>query len=238
MKLDILAFGAHPDDVELGCAGTLIKQISLGYKVGIVDLTQGELGTRGTPEIRLQEATDASKIIGASVRDNLSMADGFFRNDKEHQLEVIKKIRQYKPEIVILNAPYDRHPDHGRGSSLVSEACFLAGLRMIETEHVGKKQEAHRPRAVYKYIQFYNIEPSFVVDISGFMDKKLEAIKAFKSQFYDPNSNEPETIISSKGFLEHVSQRAADMGRIIGTKYGEGFISERYVGVRNMMELL
>lgn len=175
---------------------------------------------------------------GASIRDNLAMADGFFRNDKEHQLEVIKKIREYKPEVVIMNAPYDRHPDHGRGSALVSEACFLAGLRMIETEHEGKLQEAHRPRAVYKYIQFYNIEPSFVVDISEFMDKKLEAIKAFKSQFYDPNSKEPETIISSKGFLEHVSQRAADMGRIIGTKYGEGFIAERYVGVGDVMGLI
>lgn len=238
MKLDILAFGAHPDDVELSCSATLMKQVSLGYKAGIVDLTRGELGTRGTAEVRLQEANASAKIMGASIRDNLLMADGFFKNDSEHQLEVIKKIRQYKPDVVLMNAPYDRHPDHGRASSLVAESCFLAGLRMIETKDAdGKKQQAFRPKVFYQYIQFLDIHPSFVVDVSDFLDKKLEAIKAFKSQFYDPNSKEPATIISSPEFLEHVRHRASEMGRIIGTKYGEGFIATRYVGVNNIMDL-
>lgn len=238
MKLDILAFGAHPDDVELACSGTLINQIMLGNAVGIVDLTTGDLGTRGTGEIRLQEAAKSAKILGVKVRENLSFADGFFSNDKEHQLEVIKVIRKYKPEIVFLNAIYDRHPDHGRGSLLVSESCFYSGLRKIETELDGQKQEAWRPKAVYHYIQFKNIEPDFVVDISGSMDQKMESIKAYASQFYDPNSKEPFTIISSPEFLESVVQRAADLGRIIGVKYAEGYTAERYIGIKNVFDLI
>jgi N-acetylglucosamine malate deacetylase 1 len=237
MKLDILAFGAHPDDVELSCSATLMKQVSMGHKVGIVDLTQGELGTRGTAEIRLKEANASAKIIGALVRDNLSMADGFFKNDREHQLQVIQKIRQYQPDVVLMNAPYDRHPDHGRASALVAESCFLAGLRMIETKLDGKDQEAFRPRVFYQYIQFHDIHPSFVVDVTDFLEKKIEAIKTFKSQFYDPNSKEPSTLISTPEFLDHVKHRASEMGRIIGVKYGEGFIANRYVGVNNILDL-
>jgi len=183
MKLDILAFGAHPDDVELGCSGTILKEISLGKKVGIVDLTRGELGTRGSAEIRDQEASDAAKILGVSVRENLNMRDGFFVNDEKHQLEIIKMIRKYKPETVLCNAIDDRHIDHGKGSKLVSDACFLSGLMKIETVLDGEIQKPWRPKVVYHYIQWKNIEPDFVVDITGFTDKKIESILAYRSQF-------------------------------------------------------
>ena len=196
MKLDILAFGAHPDDVELGCAGTILKEISLGKTVGIIDLTRGELGTRGSAEIRDQEAAAAAKILGVSVRENLNMRDGFFVNDEKHQLEIIKMIRKYKPEIVLCNAIDDRHIDHGKGSKLVSDACFLSGLMKIETSIDGEKQDAWRPKLVYHYIQWKNIEPDFVVDITGFTDKKIESILAYGSQFYDANSKEPVTPIT------------------------------------------
>lgn len=238
MKLDILAFGAHPDDVELGCGGTLAKEIAAGKTVGIVDLTRGELGTRGTAEIRDRERTDAARILGLAVRKNLGMRDGFFRNDEEHQLRVVEMIRKYQPEIVICNAIEDRHIDHGRGSQLVSEACFLSGLRRIESRLDGEMQEAWRPKAVYHYIQWKNIEPDFVVDISDFMQKKEEAVLAYSSQFYDPESDEPETAISSKGFLDSVRYRAADLGRIIGTAYGEGFTVERYAAVDRITDLI
>jgi bacillithiol biosynthesis deacetylase BshB1 len=238
MKLDILAFGAHPDDVELGCGGTIAKEISNGKKVGIIDLTRGELGTRGSVEIRNQEAAAAAKILGVSVRENLDMRDGFFINDEEHQLKIIKMIRKYKPEIVLCNAIDDRHIDHGKGSQLVSDACFLSGLIKIETENKGEKQEVWRPKLVYHYIQWKNISPDFVVDITGFNGKRVEAILAYSSQFYNPNSNEPETLIASKNFLESLNYRAQDLGRLIGTDYAEGFTVERYLAVNSLENLM
>ena len=238
MKLDILAFGAHPDDVELGCAATIAKEVSLGKKVGIVDLTRGELGTRGSAELRDIEAAKAAEILGVSVRENLGFADGFFRNDKEHQLEVIKMIRKYKPEIVLCNAVDDRHIDHPKGSKLVSDACFLSGLLKIETELDGVSQEKWRPKQVYHYIQWKNIEPDFVIDVSGFMDKKIKSVLAYSSQFFDPKSNEPETPITSKNFTESVEYRAKDLGRLIGVDFAEGYTSERYVAVENLSKLI
>ncbi|WP_237274915.1 bacillithiol biosynthesis deacetylase BshB1 [Tenacibaculum ovolyticum] len=238
MKLDILAFGAHPDDVELGCAGTIAKEISLGNKVGIVDLTRGELGTRGSAELRDKEAAVAADILGVSVRENLGFADGFFKNDKEHQLAVIKMIRKYQPEIVLCNAIDDRHIDHPKGSKLVSDACFLSGLLKIETTLDGKLQEKWRPKLVYHYIQWKNIEPDFVVDITGFMDKKEASVLAYGSQFFDPNSNAPETPITSKNFTDSINYRAKDLGRLIGVDYAEGFTSERYVAVENLSKLI
>ena len=238
MKLDILAFGAHPDDVELGCGGTLAKEISFGKKVGIIDLTRGELGTRGSVEIRNQEAAAAAKILGVSIRENLDMRDGFFVNDEAHQLEIIKMLRKYQPEIVICNAIDDRHIDHGKGSQLVSDACFLSGLIKIETEIEGEKQQAWRPKLVYHYIQWKNIIPDFVVDITGFNEKRVEAILAYSSQFYNPNSNEPETLIASKNFLESLNYRAQDLGRLIGTDYAEGFTVERYLAVNSLSDLM
>ncbi len=237
MKLDILAIGAHPDDVELSCAGTLAKEISLGKKVGILDLTRGELGTRGSAEIRDREAADAAKIMGVSVRENLGFADAFFQNDKAHQLEIIKIIRKYQPKIVLCNAIDDRHIDHPKGSKLASDACFLSGLRKIETELDGKAQSAWRPKNVYHYIQWKNLEPDFVVDITGFMDVKIAAVKAYASQFYDPDSKEPESPITSKNFIDSVRYRANDLGRIIGVENAEGFSSERYVALRTLDDL-
>jgi bacillithiol biosynthesis deacetylase BshB1 len=238
MKLDIVAFGAHPDDVELGCSGTIAKEISLGKKVGIIDLTRGELGTRGSVEIRNAEAAKAAKILGISARENLDMRDGFFINDEEHQMKVIRMIRKYRPEIVICNAIEDRHIDHGKGSKLVSDACFLSGLRQIKTEINGEAQEAWRPKVVYHYIQWKHIEPDFVVDITGFMDIKMESILAYSSQFYNPDSCEPESPISSKNFLNSVKYRAQDLGRIIGTEYAEGFTVERYLAVNSLGNLI
>lgn len=238
MKLDILAFGAHPDDVELGCGGTLAKEIALGKKVGIIDLTRGELGTRGSAEIRDQEAAAAAKILGVSIRENLNMRDGFFRNDEEHQLAVIRMLRKYQPDIVLCNAIDDRHIDHGKGSKLVSDACFLSGLIKIQTEYNGENQQQWRPKVVYHYIQWKNIEPDFVVDISGYLDKKVEAILAYGSQFYDPNSNEPITPIATKNFLESLNYRAQDLGRLIGTDYGEGFTAERHLAVNSLENLM
>jgi len=238
MKLDILAFGAHPDDVELGCGGTIAKEVSLGKKVGIVDLTRGELGTRGTAELRDQEAMAAAQILGVAVRENLHMRDGFFVNDEAHQMEIIKRIRKYRPEIVICNAIEDRHIDHGKGSKLVSDACFLSGLRKIETTHEGEVQEAWRPKVVYHYIQWKNIEPDFVVDISDFIDQKTQSILAYASQFYSENSNEPVTPIATKNFLESIHYRSQDFGRLIGVDYAEGFTTERYVAVKRLGDLI
>jgi len=238
MKLDILAFGAHPDDVELGCGGTIAKEISLGKKVGIIDLTRGELGTRGSVEIRNQEALNSAKILGISIRENLDMRDGFFKNDETHQLEIIKMLRKYKPEIVLCNAIDDRHIDHGKGSQLVSDACFLSGLVKIETELNGENQEVWRPKLVYHYMQWKNLTPDFVVDITGFNEKRVEAILAYSSQFYNPNSNEPETLIASKNFLESLNYRAQDLGRLIGTDYAEGFTVERYLAVNSLGNLM
>ena len=237
MKLDILAFGAHPDDVELGCAGTILKEISLGKKVGIVDLTRGELGTRGSAAIRDQEAKAAAKILGISVRENLEMRDGFFTNDEKHQIQIIKMIRKYQPEIVLCNAIDDRHIDHAKGSKLVSDACFLSGLIKIETELEGEQQNPWRPKVVYHYIQWKNIEPDFVVDITGFTDTKIEAILAYRSQFYDPNSTEPESPITSKNFFESLNYRSRDLGRLSGVDYAEGFTVERCLVVNSLGDL-
>lgn len=237
MKLDILAFGAHPDDVELGCSGTIAKEVSLGKKVGIVDLTRGELGTRGSKEIRDQEAMAAATILGVAVRENLNFRDGFFVNNEQHQLEIIKKIRKYQPEIVLCNAIDDRHIDHGKGSKLVSDACFLSGLTKIETELGGKKQEAWRPKLVYHYIQWKNLEPDFVVDITGFIDQKMQSVLAYGSQFFDPNSNEPETPITSKNFLDSIKYRAQDLGRLVNVEFAEGFTVERYLTVNSLSDL-
>jgi N-acetylglucosamine malate deacetylase 1 len=238
MKLDILAFGAHPDDVELGCAGTILKEISLGKKVGIIDLTRGELGTRGSAEIRDQEANAAAKILGVSIRENLRFRDGFFSNDEEHQLQIIKMIRKYQPEIVLCNAIDDRHIDHGKGSKLVSDACFLSGLMKIETSINNEKQTAWRPKLVYHYIQWKNIEPDFVVDITGYTDKKAASILAYGSQFYNPNSKEPESPISSKNFLESLNYRSRDLGRLTGVDHAEGFTVERYLAVNSLGDLI
>lgn len=238
IKLDILAFGAHPDDVELGCGGTVAKEIALGKKVGIIDLTRGELGTRGSAEIRDKEAKASGEILGLTIRENLEFRDGFFVNDEKHQLEIIKMIRKYKPEIVLCNSITDRHIDHGKGSKLVSDACFLSGLRKIETTFEGKNQEAWRPKTVYHYIQWQNIEPDFVVDISGFMDKKMDAVLAYSSQFYDEKSNEPITPIASKNFLDSITYRARDLGRLVGVEYAEGFTVERYLAVNSLADLL
>lgn len=238
MQIDILAFGAHPDDVELSCSGTLMSHIAMGKTVGIIDLTQGELGTRGTAELRLQEATDAAQIMGVSIRENLGMADGFFTNDKAHQLEIVKIIRKYKPQVIFANALSDRHPDHGKGGRLVADACFLAGLLKVETELDGVNQEPHRPAAVYHYTQFRPIEPHFIVDISAYMDKKMECIMAYGSQFYKPGSNEPETVISSAHFIKNVEERASDFGRQIGVRYGEGFTCESKLGISNVFNLM
>ena len=238
MKLDILAFGAHPDDIELGCGATIAKEVSLGKKVGIVDLTRGELGTRGSAELRIIEANNAAKILGVSVRENVGFADGFFTNDKKHQLEIIKMIRKYQPDIVLCNAIDDRHIDHGKGSKLVSDACFLSGLVKIETELEGKQQEKWRPKHVYHYIQWKNIAPDFVIDVTGFIHKKQAAVLAYSSQFYDPNSKEPESPITSKTFIESINYRSRDLGRLIGVEYAEGFTSERYVAAENLSKLI
>lgn len=238
MKLDILAFGAHPDDVELGCGATIAKEISLGKKVGIIDLTRGELGTRGSAEIRAQEAAVSANILGVSIRENMGFADGFFVNDKQHQLEIIKIIRKYRPKIVLCNAVDDRHIDHPKGSKLISDACFLSGLIKIETRLNQEIQEVWRPAQVYHYIQWKNLEPDFVVDVTGFIDKKIKAVKAYGSQFYKEGSDEPNSPISSKNFLESVSYRAQDLGRLIGTEYAEGFNTERFVAVNSFDNLM
>ena len=237
-QVDILAFGAHPDDVELGCAGTIAKEISLGRKVGIIDLTEGELGTRGSVEIRYKESAKASEILGISFRENLKMRDGFFKNDEEHQMQVIRMIRKYRPKIVICNAVDDRHIDHGKGAKLVSDACFLSGLKRIETVLDGEKQEAWRPNVVYHYIQWKDLKPDFVVDITGFMDKKVKAIMAYDSQFYNPNSDEMVTPIATKNFLDSIKYRSQDLGRLIGTDFAEGFTVERYVAVNSLEDLI
>lgn len=238
MKLDILVFGAHPDDAELGAGGTIAKEIALGKKVGIVDLTRGELGTRGSAEIRDQESANAGKILGVAVRENLRFRDGFFINDEKHQLEIIKMIRKYKPNTVLCNAIDDRHIDHGKGSKLVSDACFLSGLRRIETNLGEERQQEWRPKLVYHYIQWKNITPDFVVDISDYIKAKTDAILAYTSQFHDPKSNEPETPISSKTFIESVHYRAKDLGRLVGVDYAEGFTVERMVAVDSIDHLI
>src|SRR6185312_5385845 len=224
MKLDILTIAAHPDDVELACVGSIIKAVKAGKKIGMLDLTEGQLGTRGTAELRLKEATDAANIIGASVRENLGLMDGYFEHNHENRHKIIQKIRQYKPDIIITNPPIDRHPDHGRASAMVTEAWFYAGLQKIETEWEGKKQEPHRPSRLFYFMQHYNYEPSFVVDISDEIEDKMKAIKAFGSQFYSENSKEPQTLLSQPEFLASIMERCGVWGHSIGTRYAEGFI--------------
>ena len=237
MKLDILAIGAHPDDVELSCAATLAKEISRGKKVGILDLTRGELGTRGTAEIREKEAIRAAEILGVKLRENLDFSDGFFVNNVSHQLEIIKVLRKYRPDVVLCNAVEDRHIDHGKGAKLVADSCFLSGLRKIETICKGNSQEAWRPKQVFHYIQWRNLKPDVVVDVTGFMDRKMEAVKAYKSQFFDENSEEPETPISSSNFLDSITYRARDLGRLINVDHAEGFTTSRYIAVDSLFDL-
>ncbi len=238
MKLDILTIGAHPDDVELGCGATIAKEVAQGKKVGILDLTRGELGTRGTAETRAAEAKEAARILGVAVRENLAFADGFFVNDKTHQLEVIKIIRKYQPDIVICNAVDDRHIDHGKGSKLVSDACFLSGLIKIETSlGDGVSQKPWRPKQVYHFIQWKNLEPDVAVDVSGYIDTKMASVIAYRTQFYDANSKEPETPISSKNFTDSILYRARDLGRLVGVEYAEGFTVERYPAVDSLFDL-
>ncbi len=238
IKLDVLAFGAHPDDVELGCGGTIAKEIHNGKKVGIIDLTRGELGTRGNVITRDLESNNASKILGVEIRENLNFRDGFFKNDEFHQLEIIKILRKYKPEIVLCNAQDDRHIDHPKGASLVSNACFLSGLRKVETKLNNLAQGEWRPNNVYHYIQWKNSNPDFLVDISGHIETKTNAIKAYSSQFFDPTSNEPETLISSKNFVNNVINRSADLGRLINVEHAEGFTSNKLIGINDLQSLI
>ena len=233
MKVDILAIGAHPDDVELGCGGTLAKLILEGKKAAIVDLTQGELGTRGTNITRAQEAASASEILGISARENLKMKDGFILNSEEYQMQIVKMIRKYQPEIVLANAVDDRHPDHAKAAKLVSDACFLSGLVKIETELDGENQKQWRPKQVFHYIQWKHITPDFVIDISNFMEEKIEACLAYKTQFYDPDSKEPMTPIATKDFLESLTYRAQDLGRLSGVEFAEGFTTEKLLAFKN-----
>jgi len=238
MKLDILVLAAHPDDAELGCSGTIAAHVAKGHKVGIVDFTQGEMGTRGTPEIRLEEAKSAAKILQLSARENLGFKDVYFFNDEEHQLKLVEKIRKYRPDIVLANAVTDRHPDHGKGGSLASTACFMSGLRKIETmSEDGKPQEAWRPKFIYHYIQNNYLEPDFVMDITPFWQIKLDSILAFKSQFYDPSSNEPQSFIADPEFLPFIESRAREFGHRILAKYGEGFTVERMIGTSDLFDL-
>jgi bacillithiol biosynthesis deacetylase BshB1 len=237
-KLDLLAFGAHPDDIELGCGGTLLAAVAEGKKVGIIDLTQGELGTRGTVADRLKEGLLAGEMIGAAVRENLGMKDGFFVNDQTHQMMIVEVIRKYQPDIILCNAPEDRHPDHGKAAKLVADAAFLAGLVKVQTTHNGIAQTAWRPSHVFHYIQSRNLQPNFVVDISAYMDQKMASILAHASQFYNPNSNEPNTFISSDSFLEFIKGRAKEFGQQVGVQYAEGFISEKMIGIQSFDRLI
>ena len=237
-KLHILAIAAHPDDIELSCAGTLIKHVQMGQAVGILDLTEGELGTRGTPALRRQEAAAAAEMMGIAIRDNARMADGFFQNDEAHQRKLVSYIRYYQPDIVIANALEDRHPDHGRAGRLIADACFLAGLRKVETQWNDTAQEPWRPKRVFHFVQDRPLEPTFIVDITDTIERKMDAIRCFKSQFHDPASNEPITYISTDNFLKNIQHRDALMGRRIGVQYGEAFICENLPGISDLDSLL
>jgi len=237
-KVDILVFAAHPDDAELSCSGTIMKHIAQGKTVAIVDLTQGELGSRGTIETRYSEAKNASQIMGISYRENLKMKDGWFEINEVNKRLIIEQIRRFQPEIVLANALTDRHPDHGKGGKLVSEACFLAGLKMIETSWNGVKQSHYRPSAVYHYIQDFYIKPDFVVDVTDFVDRKIDTIKAFQSQFFDPTSTEPNTPISGEDFFDFIKGRMKEMGRPAGFQFAEGFTAERFIGVDDLLSLV
>jgi N-acetylglucosamine malate deacetylase 1 len=238
MKLDILVLAVHPDDAELGCSGTILKHIAEGKKVGIVDFTRGELGTRGTAEIRDREAADSAKILGLHARENLRFKDGFFKNDEAHQLEIIRMIRKYQPEIVLANALHDRHPDHGRAGDLANDACFLSGLSKISTQLDGNEQKAWRPGLMLQYIQDSYIRPDIIIDITPHIEAKIASIKAFRTQFFNPDEDGPETYISSPDFFESVIGRAREFGKSIGTTYAEGFTSRKLLGVDSLFNLL
>ncbi|WP_143310472.1 bacillithiol biosynthesis deacetylase BshB1 [Chitinophaga vietnamensis] len=238
MKLDILAIAVHPDDVELGCAGTLMVHAQQGMKTGVVDLTRGELGTRGTPELREKEAQAAAEVMGLAIRENLGLADGFFRNDTKEQMAIITAIRKYQPDIVLANAIEDRHPDHGRAAQLIADSCFLAGLRKVETFLDGQPQAAWRPKQVFHFLQDRYLEPDFIVDITPVIERKLEAIKSFSSQFLAPKDNEPQTYISSQGFFDSVVYRAKMLGKMVGVAYAEGYTSAKKIGIRNFADLI
>ena len=238
-KVDILAIGVHPDDVELGCGGTIIKHIDIGFSVGVIDLTQGELGTRGSAEIRAKEAANSAKLMNVKFRENLGFEDGFVRpNNKDYQIEIVKRIRKYRPDIVLCNAIDDRHPDHPRAAELVSTACFLSGLKKIETQFEGNTQVSFRPKQVLHYIQWKPVNPDFVIDITGYISAKMDVVMAYSSQFFDPNSKEAETPISSKQFIDSVTYRAQDLGRIIGVDHAEGFTSDKCIGLDRLDQLL
>lgn len=237
MKLDILVLAVHPDDAELGCSGTILKHIAMGKKVGIVDFTRGELGTRGSAEIRDEEAAESARILGLHVRENLRLRDGFFANDEKHQLEVIKMIRKYQPEIVLTNALHDRHPDHGRAGDLANDACFLSGLPRISTQLDGEEQQAWRPRLIFQYIQDRYIKPDIIIDITPYIETKNAAIKAFKTQFFSPGVDGPDTYISSPDFFESVIARSREFGKSIGTTYAEGFTCRKLLGVNSLFDL-
>jgi len=236
-KVDILIFGAHPDDIELACSGTILKHLALGYKIGLIDLTQGELGTRGNKEIRQLETKKANLLMNISLRLNLDMKDGFFDINEKNKIKVISYLRHFQPKIVIANSKNDRHPDHGRASDLIKTCCFLSGLSKIETIFSGKKQDLWRPNSLFYYTQFNQEIPDFVVDISNYIKQKMEIVRCYSSQFYNPESNENETIISKKNFLDSIIYRAADLGRIINVDYAEGFLAERYICVENLLDL-
>lgn len=238
MKLDILAIAAHPDDVELSCAGTLMVHAAQGMKVGVVDLTRGELGTRGTPELRDLEAQAAAKVMGLEVRENLGLADGFFRNERTEQLAIITAIRKYQPDIVLANAIDDRHPDHGRAAKLIADSCFMAGLRKIETSLNGELQAAWRPKQVFHFLQDRYHEPDFVVDITPVLERKLEAIRCFSSQFLAAKDHEPQTYISGTGFFDSVLYRSKMLGKMVGVEYAEGYTSAKKIGIRNFADLI
>jgi bacillithiol biosynthesis deacetylase BshB1 len=238
MKLDILAIGVHPDDVELSCSGTLMRHIDAGKKVGILDLTLGELGTRGSAELRQVEAAAAAKIIGVHTREHLRFKDGFFQNDETHQRALIQQIRRFQPEIVLANAVSDRHPDHARAAKLIADSCFYSGLIKIETDFEGVKQQGWRPKAVYHYIQDQYLHPDFVIDITSYRERKHQSIMAYSSQFFNPNSKEPETPISSPEFLQTLDSKMSLWGRAMGVAYAEGFTVNRYPGVNSLFDLI
>lgn len=238
MKLDILVLSSHPDDAELGCGGTMAAHSAKGYQVGVIDLTRGELGTRGSAEIREEEAKNASKILGLAVRENLGFKDGFFCNDEVHQLEIIKKIRKYKPEIIIANAPHDRHPDHGKAAELCYTASFLSGLPKVKTTDEQLEQAAWRPRHFYHFIQSNFISPDFIVDVSDYWEIKMKSVMAYATQFYNPESKEPETFISSEGFIKLIESRGREFGYAVGVKYGEGFLSKKIPAVNDLFNMI
>ncbi len=240
MKLDILAIGAHPDDIELSCAGTLMAHIDMGFKVGALDLTRGELGTQGSPEIRMKEAAESARIMGLSVRENAGFADGFFQNDNEHKMALIRYIRQYQPDIILANAVHDRHPDHARAAALIDDAAFMSGLAMIATDIDGVEQQSWRPKSVYHYIQALDISPDLVVDVTPYFERKMAAIMAYGSQFFNPGDADSvhKTFIASPEFMEMVKGRMSHYGVPVGVRYAEGFTSNRTIGVRNLKDLL